>query len=207
MNAFGVIVGAILGIGAASLLALGMVVQRYALLHDADTPIKCLCTNKCTRNWAWIGGLALYGLANGLYSPGLLLAPLSLMGSIFTLLLVFNLLFARIILKEVLTPPKVAGAIIILVGVSLVACGTPPDAKNDFTTSDIVDLFHRPAGVFWCLLLLSAVVTSALAIVWYEHRYPMDLAKVQPTDQDIEANPGEVDRAAANGAAEKGAAA
>lgn len=130
----------------------------------------------------------LYGAANGLYSPGLLFAPLSLMGSIFTLLLIFNMFFAKHILEEVLTPPKVAGSVIIVIGVSCVAFGTPSNAKNDFTTTDILHLFNRPIGVLWYVLLFTAVISSALTIVWYERKYPMDLTKVQPeaSDMDIE---------------------
>lgn len=178
-DALGFIVGGCLGIGAAALLALGMVVQRYALIHKEDEDVSFYCCTvypRCgikARDWAWIAGLALYGAANGLYSPGLLMAPLSLMGSIFTLLLVFNMVFARIILKEVLTPPKVLGALTILGGVACVAIGTPVDQKNDFTPEDIEALFKRPAGAVYCICLVSFVILTIIAMFINERMYPL----------------------------------
>ena len=43
----------------------------------------------------------------GRYAGGLSMGPLALMGCIFSLLLVFNMIFARWLLREELTPAKV----------------------------------------------------------------------------------------------------
>lgn len=184
-----VLFGSFLALMAGALLALGMNVQRYALIHDPGDPVTLISCNsrivcKCSRNWAWIAGLALYGAANGLYSPSLSMAPLSLMGSIFTLLLVFNMLFSRILLKDVLTPPKVASCLIIVVGVMCVAGGTPTDSKSDFSPPEVVDLFKSPSGALWCMFLLAVLGSTVALIVWYEKTYPLDFVAQQESESD-----------------------
>ena len=47
---------------------------------------------------------------------GLMFGPMTVLSSVFTTLLIFNLVIANKLLDEKITPPKVAGAVFILIG-------------------------------------------------------------------------------------------
>jgi len=170
-SGFEIMGGAICGLIAAAVLALGMVLQRYAFVAKyGETTVPVLC---CVlgRNCCWVCGLLLYGVAQAFYSAGLLMAPLSLLGSVFTLLLVFNMIFARYFLKEPLTPPRVASALVILLGVTLCAVGTPDNTETKYSPQEIEHLFKRAGGSVYYALLGTVVIASVVAIVLFERRY------------------------------------
>ena len=104
MAVFDLVIGCGLAFSAAAALALSMVTQRYAPgLHTDEVP---LCGTVFGRNTVWFMGLVGYGVANGLYAVSLMFGPLAVLASVFTTLLVFNMLFARLFLGEELTPEK-----------------------------------------------------------------------------------------------------
>ena len=103
-SAGSVFVGIILAICAAACIGISMVTQRYSLASLDEFPRFFCC--RLSKGKGWFIGLILYGVANGLQAASLTLGPLFLLGGVFTLLLVFNLLFARIILNESVTAPK-----------------------------------------------------------------------------------------------------
>jgi len=113
-----------------------------------------------------------YAAANGLYAAALNFGPLSLLACVFTLLLVFNMGFARWLLGEALTPPKVSGCLMILVGVCLCVIGAARDAPTKFTADEIEDLFVRPAGMLYLIVIVCIVLMSVFTIMWYEWHYP-----------------------------------
>ena len=108
-SAGSVFVGIILAICAAACIGISMVTQRYSLASLDEFPRFFCC--RLSKGKGWFIGLILYGVANGLQTASLTLGPLFLLGGVFTLLLVFNLLFARIILNESVTAPKVCRAV------------------------------------------------------------------------------------------------
>jgi hypothetical protein len=57
---------------------------------------------------------------------------------VFTSLLVFNLVFARLILKEPLTPPRVRGALVICVGVVCCVAAAPTGVPTEFSPEDVM---------------------------------------------------------------------
>jgi len=157
-------------VGAAG-LAFGMVVQRYALsTSDRTVPV---CGYEVHRLLAWALGLVFYALANGFYAVAQLFAPLSLLSGVFATLILFNLVFARLLLGEDLTPPKVTGSVIIFVGVIMCIVSMATDAETEFTPTDIEDLLGRPVGLCWLLLLCGAVLSTMVAIGVHERRYPV----------------------------------
>lgn len=176
-TAIGMAIGLLLTLAGAAILAFSMVVQRYALAYPSrHVPILFV---RVHRNVAWLLGLLLYILANGFKVVALGYGPLTVLSSIFTTLLIFNLFFAKWLLRERITPPKVVGAALIILGGCVVCAGTPgltggSPPPTTFTSSQIAALLLLPApkGIFFCVLLLLLVVTSVFAITRHEKRYP-----------------------------------
>lgn len=84
----------------------------------------------------------------------LLYGPLSLLAGVFTTLLIFNLIFARLLLGEKLTPYKIIGALFILIGVIMCIVATPRKGNDtEFTPKDIERLSKRPAGFLYVATL------------------------------------------------------
>ena len=167
--------GIMLATAAAASLALSMVIQRYALA--TGEPTVQLFGTPVRSNVVWFLGLIGYGAANGLYVASLQYGPLALLASVFTTLLVFNCVFARCLLGEALTPPKLAGCGVILGGVVLVVVGSPKNVEVDLDASDVTRLVAKPLGATYLCCLVGAVAASVAAIRAFEARYPMDAPK------------------------------
>jgi drug/metabolite transporter (DMT)-like permease len=179
MTAGAFVLGIVLATAAAAALAMSMVVQRYALASgESHVPLFGV---PCRANVVWFLGLVGYGAANGLYVASLQYGPLALMASVFTLLLVFNCVFARCLLGEALTPPKVAGCVVILGGVCLVVVGSPKDVDVDLSASDVARLVAKPLGAAYLACLVGSVAASVAAIGAYERRYPLDAKDGAPS--------------------------
>ena len=70
-------------------------------------------------------------------------------------------------------------SVIIISGAVLCVLGTPPadgcsgeGNASQLSASDFMELFLRPLGLSWFLVLVVAVLASVVAILWYERRYP-----------------------------------
>ena len=127
----GTIAGVFVTLAAAAVIAYSMVAQRHALAH-ADTsgskrvpllPRMEWC--RVPRLVGWLMGLLLYGVASGLKIVGFNLGPFTVLASVFTTLLVFNLAFAHWLLGETITRDKVASACLVLLGAVISTAGTP----------------------------------------------------------------------------------
>lgn len=162
------IVSIILTIAGAAVLAYSMTVQRYGL--SGPKYVK-LCGCNWHRLLIWFVGICLYGLANGLKVTAFNLGPFSVLGSVFTVVLIFNLIFARWLLKETITWPKIASSATILVGAIICTIGAPADVQTVFTPSDISTLFagHVPFVAILTILMSTALV----GIIYVECVYPM----------------------------------
>ena len=177
ITAVGLAIGLLLTLMGAAALALSMIVQRYALSYPSDSvPFGCV---RLRRNVAWFVGLLFYIAANILKVIALNYGPLTVFGSVFTTLLIFNLVFARWLLREVITPPKVVGAVLIVLGGGVVCGGTPgltggTSPPTTFSSKEVADLILSPppGGVFLVALLLFAVIASIFIIEMNEKRYP-----------------------------------
>lgn len=173
----GLVIGLMLTLMGAAALALSMIVQRYALSYPSDSvPFGCI---RLRRNVAWFVGLLFYIVANVLKVIALNYGPLTVFGSVFTTLLIFNLVFARWLLREVVTPPKVVGAVLIVLGGGVVCGGTPgltggTSPPTTFSSSEVSELILSPppGGIFLVALLLSIVIASVFVIEMNERKYP-----------------------------------
>ena len=193
------ITGILLAFFAGAFIALSMVTQRYALAYETyKVPMLCL---SLPRPVVWFLGLIIYGIANGLYAVATATAPLSLVASLFTLLLVWNLVFAKLLLGEHLTPPKLAGNGLIILGALCAVLGQPGALgattglpANASTTSedaaariaasgagqpppiafsvhDALALLLQPLGATYFALLLTGIVASTIGILIFERSY------------------------------------
>jgi len=166
------VLGIFLALCGASLLALAMVTQRYALSYATNNvPFFGLLLS---RDIVWFVGLVIYGAANGFYAASLLHGPLSLLAGVFTTLLVFNMLFSWYLLGETLTASRIIGSILILVGVVLCILGTPSNIDTKFTPGDIASLASSAGGALYLVVLVLAVGASVVSIIWYESMYGKD---------------------------------
>ena len=170
-GALNLAISIILTVAGAALLAFTMVVQRYGLAYPK--PRIPMCGLKIPRLLVWFFGIVLYGPANGLKIAAWSLGPQSALGSIFSILLIFNLIFARWLLKETITTAKVASSLIILAGAITCTIGAPTGVKVNFTDRDIVELFEIHAG--FVAALVSVMAAGLALIVVVEVRYPSRL--------------------------------
>ena len=108
-----------------------LTLTRHALAH-ADTSgskrVPLLPRLECCRVprlVGWLMGLLLYGIASGLKIVGFNLGPFTVLASVFTTLLVFNLAFAHWLLGETITRDKVTSSCLVLLGAVISTAGTP----------------------------------------------------------------------------------
>mmetsp|Transcript_3258 Transcript_3258/g.7755 ORF Transcript_3258/g.7755 Transcript_3258/m.7755 type:complete len:457 (+) Transcript_3258:23-1393(+) len=172
-DAASVFLGLLLAIGAAAGIGISMVTQRYAL-SSLSPQVRMWRCGHTTRFRAWFFGLFLYGAANGLQAASQTLGPLFLMGGVFTLLLVFNMVFARLILSERITRSKVAGSATIITGVVFTVLAAPSEVKIKYSGKETLDLLARPVGCTYLVFLLLALLGSIAAMAYMENKYPTE---------------------------------
>ena len=166
-------IGILLTLCGAVTLALSMVIQRYALAHPSPTIPYCGLQIKKGRVWAF--GLLLYIFANVFKVIGLMFGPMTVLSSVFTTLLIFNLVIANKLLDERITPPKVAGAILILVGAGLCTSATPEGIPENYSPDDVIALIKKapPFGWFLVALLVSSSTAAVVMMKLVEKKYPI----------------------------------
>eukprot|EP00471_Norrisiella_sphaerica_P003771 CAMPEP_0184492720 /NCGR_PEP_ID=MMETSP0113_2-20130426/24082_1 /TAXON_ID=91329 /ORGANISM="Norrisiella sphaerica, Strain BC52" /LENGTH=433 /DNA_ID=CAMNT_0026877675 /DNA_START=396 /DNA_END=1697 /DNA_ORIENTATION=+ len=99
------------------------------------------------------------------------------MGSIFTTVLVWNMLFARALLNESLGFYRISGAGLIITGVCFVIAGAPRNADLAFTPKECVQLIFRPAATALLLTFLIVQSFNSACIYWFECKYPLKISK------------------------------
>jgi drug/metabolite transporter (DMT)-like permease len=175
-TAGGTIAGVFVTLVAAAVLAYSMVVQRHALAH-ADTSgskrVPLLPRLECCRVprlVGWLMGLFLYGVASGLKIVGFNLGPFTVLASVFTTLLVFNLGFAHWLLGETITRDKVASSCLVLLGAVISTAGTPSGVPTQFTPAEIESLLDN-GGRIYLGSALTVIAASLVLIVFFEVRH------------------------------------
>ena len=177
-----IVLGIIFAVMAAACVGGAMPVQRYGLTyHKAHVPVFCCSLRKSA---VWFLGLILYGIGNGCQAFSLTLGPLFLLGGVFTLLLVFNLVFARLLLRERLSLQKVSGALLILGGVGASIMATPDNTQVRFSAADLELLAKRPQGLAYLVFLFGSLIATATAIIVFETRYPPQPARDEKAHED-----------------------
>jgi len=176
-----ILLGVVLAAIAACCLALAMSVQRYGL--KVPPPVPFLFGSELPQFWVWFIGLMIYWVANGLFAASLIFAPLALLGGIFTTLLVWNLLFGRWLLGEKVTVIKCAGAVLIMLGVSLIGIATPSDIPTEYSASLVGELLKSSGGAAYIGTLTVIVLISIIIIGIFEHEYPLNNIQEQLPEQ------------------------
>ena len=157
-------------------LALSMTIQRYALAYPTYKVFFLCC--RLARPFVWWIGFSCYFFANLLFAYASTLTPLTLNATLFTLLLVWNLIFARCMLHEKLTYTKILGAAVIVIGACVSVLGTPANARNTFGVNDIGALVGEPAGgAYAAFQILSGLITAGV-VIWFERSFSM-------TDEEV----------------------
>ena len=100
---------------------------------------------------------------------------MQVLSSVFSTLLVFNLIIASRILGEIVTPPKVAGALLILAGAGITTGATPQGVPKAYTPADVARLSIAPPPYGWFVPLLFGVcvLVSVVGILLLERRFPL----------------------------------
>ena len=100
---------------------------------------------------------------------------MQVLSSVFSTLLVFNLIIASRILDEAVTPPKVAGALLILAGAGITTGATPQGVPKAYTPADVRALLFAPPPYGWLVPLLFGVcvLVSVVGIPLLERRFPL----------------------------------
>lgn len=166
-------IGVIFTLAGACCLAFSMTVQRYALAHPKE--IIPYCGLHLRRKTVWSVGLLLYIAANGLKVVALNFGPMTVLSSLFTTLLVFNLVIANKLLDEEITPPKVVGAFFIVAGAGVCSIATPKGVPSAYNPEEVRELFGKspPFGWFLILIYILVAISAVVMIVWFEHTYPI----------------------------------
>lgn len=171
MSSAGIVVlGALLCVVAAVIMAASMTVQRYALAYPQ---LRVLFPGgiSLTRGQFWTVGLIIYGIANGFYTFGLNFAPLSLCGAIFATVLVFNLAASHFVLGEALTKRKCIGCLLVLGGVLLCTVGAPVDSTQ-YSASDVAGFGLAASGLLYFFTVFLILAFMMVQVVFFERRYP-----------------------------------
>ena len=137
---------------------------RAHAVHLADAThvhVTCACTCTCNHvSTHVVWGIALH---------------VQVLSSVFSTLLVFNLIIASRILGEAVTPPKVAGALLILAGAGISTGATPQGVPKAYTPADVRALLFAPPPYGWIVPLLFGVcvLVSIVGIPLLERRFPL----------------------------------
>ena len=127
--------------------------------HAEPFRMTCLCTFTAKPWMVWVVGMAWYNVgAVAIFSVANLFIPLVLVACLFITVLVFNLIIARLWLKEAITPYKVAGSAMIIAGAGMAAAGTPMEnarLQDTYPCKDgqacvhsrVSELASRPAAI------------------------------------------------------------
>jgi hypothetical protein len=169
-------IGFLLALFSGVFLALSMSVQRYALSFPTYQVQFLFC--RLPRPVVWMLGFIFYCIANGLFAIASHYTPLTLNATLFTLLLVWNLIFAWLLLGEKLTRTRVVGAIVIVLGAAISVGGTPTDARTAYGPNDLGELVTSPGGLAYLILQVLSGLITASAVVWFERSFSLSEEEV-----------------------------
>ena len=186
-----VIAGAAIAFVAGICVALAMVMQRYSLLYPAGDTIPFLHWRSVPRMRVWAWGMVFYQVSNGALAGSTVLAPLSLCTTCFTLMLVWNVILARWFLGEKPATPRVAGALLIVIGAVVSVFGVPTDVCNKWDVDGIIRLSLHWAGMTYFFVLLVLVVLTSILSLWFHRTYGIrnpPVVKLDPSKVASEAD-------------------
>eukprot|EP01047_Picozoa_sp_COSAG01_P045396 COSAG01_NODE_4178_length_5265_cov_17.430649_5_plen_356_part_00 len=166
-------------VGVASFLyAAGLCIQRAALtVDDPDGPVAgcrgACCRKRPTANW--VLGLCIYGIG-GLFlsTMSLRYIPLSLSSSVFSSVLIFNAVVARLWLKEPVMAVDIVCYALIMGGITVDAYYLP-DTPRKIDVQVLEELWEQPLGIgFWAVVLFVLISLQVLILVYLERKHEVD---------------------------------
>ncbi|KAF9547357.1 hypothetical protein EC957_008543 [Mortierella hygrophila] len=156
------LVGISIAVGTSFIQSLGLTIQRKShVINEAIHP-KELRRQACHRP-LWHLGFHTYILSNLTgtifsigYLPVIILAPLG------AVTLVFNALFARLLLGDTFSRQSAAGTFLILLGAIMIGLfGVVPEPSHSL--EDLIELWKRPAFIIYFSLIELTVVSLLVA--------------------------------------------
>ncbi|KAF9923802.1 hypothetical protein FBU30_006142 [Linnemannia zychae] len=156
------LVGISIAVGTSFIQSLGLTIQRKShVINEAIHP-KELRRHACHRP-LWHLGFHTYILSNVTgtifsigYLPVIILAPLG------AVTLVFNALFARLLLGDTFSRQSAAGTFLILLGAIMIGLfGVVPEPSHSL--EDLIELWKRPAFIIYFSLIELTVVSMLVA--------------------------------------------
>ncbi|GAA5904323.1 hypothetical protein JCM6882_003196 [Rhodosporidiobolus microsporus] len=163
--------GVTVGLVASLVQSLGLTVQRLSHVANERLP-----PSDRKRDWQrplWLGGFAIFILSNvfgTLFQIGAL--PIVVLGPLGAVSLLWNALFARVILGDEFSVHLIVGTILIACGAVLIGIfGVVPEVTH--TLPELVALYRRPPFVLWVSFLalsLALVLAAAHVAEWRMHR-------------------------------------
>jgi hypothetical protein len=166
-------------VGVASFLyAAGLCIQRAALtVNHPDGPVAG-CRGACCRERPtviWVIGLCIYGIG-GLFlsTMSLRYIPLSLSSSVFSSVLIFNAVVARLWLKEPVMAVDIVCYALIMGGITVDAYYLP-DTPRKIDVQVLEELWEQPLGIgFWAVVLFVLISLQVLILVYLERKHEVD---------------------------------
>jgi hypothetical protein len=163
-------IGIALEVLAGVMLSFSLVIQRHALIHqeredsghqDNKVPLGCC---RLRRSHAWAAGIVFFVLASVVKIVGYNMGPITVLGSVFVgVVLVTNLILGYSLLEEELTPTKVFGSLVVLIGAVMCTAATPSGGPTSFTTVDMRTLFGR--GGFYLGVILGIILFNSVSFL------------------------------------------
>ncbi|RUS19348.1 hypothetical protein BC937DRAFT_87623, partial [Endogone sp. FLAS-F59071] len=161
--------GICVSLGTSFVQSLGLAIQRKSYVLNENIHPKELRRNACQQP-LWHVGFYTYLISNIIgsvfsigYLPIVILAPIGAMG------LVFNALFARILLGDAFTRQSVIGTILIVIGATLVGLfGVVPEPSHSL--NDLIALYRRPAFISYFSVLETFTVVTLLVTHFTEYQ-------------------------------------
>merc|ERR1712137_1424373 len=115
------------------------------------------------RYW-WILGFAIFGLGNVFNFVGFMFAAQSLLVALGSIQFVSNLVFARLVNKEPITPKSLLATVIIVIG-NIIIVSTGNKTSDTYDLEQLWELFLRPAFLGYIVTLTVCVI--ALQILYW----------------------------------------
>ncbi|CAO3659293.1 unnamed protein product [Umbelopsis ramanniana] len=146
-----------------------LAIQRKShILNDTIFPIEH--RKNAFRRPLWVAGFSSYLIANIIgsiftigYLPIVILAPIGAMG------LVFNAIFAKLVLGDPFTRKSIIGTVLIVIGAILVG-GFGVVREPNHSLEDLIQLYHRPAFIAYFSILEFFTLIMLMATHYIEYR-------------------------------------
>jgi hypothetical protein len=167
------IIGAVLSLCAAMLGACSMNVQQLSLVSQTLPPLK--------KNLYWFFGLILYLISQLVSVAALGYAPLAIVAALFTMMLFFDVVIARVILKKRFTFQHYCGVLVIVLSVTIVGIWGPED-EYDVTAPCMWEWLQTWTGAVSLAFLVAVLISGNILVWWFNRKYPNFRTPQEKTD-------------------------